>query len=62
MRRLLLVVGLVVLAGCAPAAAAPLPDEIHVVQVPEAPGMVCFVDRERRPFHCAPLWLVGHGT
>jgi len=48
----------VLVAACAPASAAPLPDEVHVITVPEAPGMVCFVDRERRPFQCSPLWMV----
>jgi hypothetical protein len=45
-------------AACAPVTAGPHPDEIHVVSVPEAPGMVCFVDATRHPFHCAPLWVV----
>jgi hypothetical protein len=31
---------------------------IHVVTVPEAPGMVCFVDSARGPFNCTPLWVV----
>jgi hypothetical protein len=46
------------LVACTPAPATRLPDEVHVIDVPEAPGMVCFVDRERRPFQCSPLWVV----
>jgi hypothetical protein len=60
--RLLSILGVLILVACSPAsAAAPTPavdDEVHVVPVPEAPGMVCFVDGARHPFHCAPLWVV----